>query len=84
MSSNKINNSKEGLMDSLYADSLVSLLIYVIIFITIIYCMSLYKLTRHMNEIQKYNEIAISLESLRTLLLSRPSVAVEDLTHLKT
>jgi len=75
MSTNKTNNRKEGLMDSLYTISLEHLLIYVIIFITIIYCMSLYKLTCRMNEMQKYNEMAISLESLRTLLLS---------THLKT
>ena len=70
ISSHKTNNRKEGLVDSLYTISLEHLLIYVIILITIIYCMSLYKLTCRINEMQKYNEMAISLESLRTLLLS--------------
>jgi len=71
MTANRNQNTiTEGLTDPLFLGSLEHILIFLIIFITIIYCLSLYRLTQKINDMRRYTDLTVSLETLRTLLLS--------------
>ena len=61
---------REGLNGILSIDSTVTLLFYIIIFITIIYCLSIFFLTRQISDMQRLNELSLSLDTLRELISS--------------
>lgn len=64
------NNSgmREGLTDFLFMDASTTILLFIIIFITIIYCMSIYSLTQQIANIYRYNELAMSMETLKKII----------------
>ena len=66
-----ISNKTDKLTDLLRFSPLDLFLLFLILFITIIYCMSLYSFTQRMTEMHRYNDLSISIESLRTLLVSQ-------------